>query len=313
MANRRTYDFGGVSPGTDPQWYRRRPSEVAAMRALDIRGEDDARHKVFLTMLPYRIVTGILTIISICGLSVMLAYFVKTSSEEAAQSALADRYVSIEQDAHGTPKEQPEPGDGKEMPSDGASASPNVDFSGLMEKNPETAGWLYIPGTTVNYPVMFSPERNKYLRLDFDGQTWSLNGCLFFDWECDPDIDSNRHMIIYGHHMDVPVMFHDVSLYESEPGFLDRHRTMWLMTPKRAYKLLVVGVQVTAPDNVEARRTKFADGADFQGYLDRQLSSCDKERRDDFDRKSVDRLVTLVTCARSGTARSLVQCVVIGS
>ena len=39
----------------------------------------------------------------------------------------------------------------------------------LYEKNPDLAGWLTIPGTRIDYPVMYSPdEPERYLHANFE-------------------------------------------------------------------------------------------------------------------------------------------------
>jgi len=45
----------------------------------------------------------------------------------------------------------------------------------LFEANRDCIGWIYIPNTAVNYPVMFTPkEPQKYLRKNFEGEWTGL-------------------------------------------------------------------------------------------------------------------------------------------
>ena len=48
-----------------------------------------------------------------------------------------------------------------------------VDWDALLAINPDTVGWIFIPGTNVNYPIVRAPESNpdKYLTIDFQGNS----------------------------------------------------------------------------------------------------------------------------------------------
>lgn len=49
----------------------------------------------------------------------------------------------------------------------------------LKEQNPDIIGWITIPGTKIDYPVMWSPDNpEKYLRADFNGN-YALSGLPF--------------------------------------------------------------------------------------------------------------------------------------
>ncbi len=83
----------------------------------------------------------------------------------------------------------------------------------LYEQNEDLAGWLTIPGMTIDYPVMYTPFYiEKYLRMAFDGE-WALSGSLFIGEGWDED---NNIAIIYGHHMQDGSMFCNLVDYESE-------------------------------------------------------------------------------------------------
>ncbi len=73
----------------------------------------------------------------------------------------------------------------------------DVDFSGLKAKNPHTAGWINVPGTSINYPYVQTDNNDFYLTHTFDGH-WSDAGWVFLDYRNDKQlIDKNQ--IIYAH------------------------------------------------------------------------------------------------------------------
>lgn len=192
--------------------------------------------------------------------------------------------------------------------SDDSNLPPAVDFASLQQINPEVSGWIYIPGTNVDYPVMTSSVQEKYLRKNIYGET-TIPGSIFTDWRDSSDY-SNRHMVLYGHHLPSDTMFTQVSRYiEEDSDFFDTHRTVYVETPQTTYVLSVIGAYKIHPDESESVDVEFNADNDFQSYLDGRLERCDVERRDDADRRIMDKLFTLVTCADSGKARAVVECV----
>ena len=83
----------------------------------------------------------------------------------------------------------------------------------LFEQNRDCIGWLSIPGTTLDYPVMHTPEVPlKYLRRDFFGNR-SQSGVPFLDWRCNLTDDN---LIIYGHNMKAGTMFAGITAYTDD-------------------------------------------------------------------------------------------------
>ena len=100
--------------------------------------------------------------------------------------------------------------------------TPQVDFDSLRSVNPEIVAWLTIDGTNIDYPVAQHSDNNYYLHHLFTGE-WNSSGCLFMDCNNQTDI-SDRHTIIYGHHMDNGTMFQNLMGYKDQ-SFYDGHLT----------------------------------------------------------------------------------------
>ena len=100
-------------------------------------------------------------------------------------------------------------------------------FAQLYEENPDFAGWLRIPGTKIDYPVMSrAGDNNYYLDKNFE-QQHDKNGSLILDYR--NDISTNgtavgQNLIIYGHNMRTGVMFGTLKDFK-EKSFCDEHRT----------------------------------------------------------------------------------------
>lgn len=111
----------------------------------------------------------------------------------------------------------------------GNSNKDEIDTTGILPrykelylKNTDMAGWITIPHTNVNYPVMYVKEDNTtYLHTDFYGNAGSRPGCIFIDGRSHFLEDTpSANLILYGHNMRVGTMFHDIMNYQEESYYL---------------------------------------------------------------------------------------------
>lgn len=111
----------------------------------------------------------------------------------------------------------------------------------LIAENGDCIGWLSIDGTSISYPVMYTPsEPQKYLRRSFYGQ-YSQSGVPFLDGRCST---VGGNLIIYGHNMKNGTMFSDLKKYLNT-NFLNSHRTVRLETADGVFLFAVTEVRIT--------------------------------------------------------------------
>ena len=112
-----------------------------------------------------------------------------------------------------------------------------VDWDRLLAINPDTVGWVYIPGTAVNYPIVHTTDDEKYLATDFNGQqTWGATyGSIFLSAANAADF-SDANNIVYGHHLNNGSMFAAIADFEN-PDQFNAHRTAYILTPQGNFKL----------------------------------------------------------------------------
>ncbi len=112
-----------------------------------------------------------------------------------------------------------------------------MDWDALKAINPDTVGWIYIPGTVVNYPIVQAADDEKYLTHDFKGsEGWIATfGAIFLAAENSSDF-SDPNNIIYGHHLNDGSMFACVADFSDAAQFND-HRTVYILTPEGNYEL----------------------------------------------------------------------------
>ena len=116
---------------------------------------------------------------------------------------------------------------------DQAEAVPlqTADMTQMMEEvhgiNPDTAGWLSIDGTVIDYPVMQTPsDEQYYLNRDFDGK-YSAYGCIIADTDSvigtgtkannyDDGSIPSTNIILHGHNMKNGTMFGGLDKYRDQ-------------------------------------------------------------------------------------------------
>lgn len=126
----------------------------------------------------------------------------------------------------------------------------------LISENADCIGWLSIDGTSISYPVMYTPsETQKYLRRSFYGQ-YSQSGVPFLDGRCSMN---GGNFIIYGHNMKNGTMFSDLKKYLNT-DFLNAHRTVRLETAGGVFLFTVTEVRKTNTADPWYNRITSEDG-----------------------------------------------------
>ena len=168
---------------------------------------------------------------------------------------------------------------------------PVVDFVSLQEANPDIVGWIYIEGTDINYPVVQGEDNQYYLKHLFNGE-WNSSGCIFLDSRNSADF-SDRHSIIYGHHMKNGTMFSGLDHYKKQE-FYEAHPTALLMTPDTNFGVEFFAGYV-ASVREEAWKLSFLSDSEFEDWLAevRERSCFDS----DIEPAVTDRILTLSTCS----------------
>ena len=126
----------------------------------------------------------------------------------------------------------------------------------LIAVNGDCIGWLSIDGTSISYPVMYTPsEPQKYLRRSFYGQ-YSQSGVPFLDGRCST---VGGNLIIYGHNMKNGTMFSDLKRYVDR-DFLNAHRTVKFETADGVQTFIVTEVLKTNTSDAWYDRIAAEDG-----------------------------------------------------
>lgn len=203
--------------------------------------------------------------------------------------------------------EEPDTAPEKEVPPEETASGEYGEYEGnkrdlslLFEENADCIGWLSIPGTAVDYPVMYTPkEPERYLRKNFYG-TYSISGVPFLDGRCSPD---GANLIIYGHNMSNGSMFGSLRGY-LEKDYFTEHPAIELETASGRAVYQIFSVMRTDKDDTWYRFLSAYTEEDFlhQSRYARQSSLYDTGVIPKYGQQ----ILTLSTCyGRSGTDERL--------
>ncbi len=87
------------------------------------------------------------------------------------------------------------------------------DVRSAASENRDIVGWIYVPDTQINYPVMQTNDNLYYVEHDQFGRP-SHAGAIFADYWC--DLERSDKPLLYGHNMGNGSMFHCVKNYKEQ-------------------------------------------------------------------------------------------------
>ena len=172
-------------------------------------------------------------------------------------------------------------------------------FKQLKEGNPDTIGWIQIPNTVVDYPVMQSAKDNPelHLRHGYD-KKYTQYGCIFLDANCSPAQDM-KNLTLYGHNMDDGQMFAailqytDLDFYKSAPVIdfdLEGVEGKW-----KVFSVFKINTLPEQGEIFDYAQPDFPDDAAFAAFIEEMKSR--SILNIPVDVTTDDQLLTLSTCS----------------
>ena len=149
-----------------------------------------------------------------------------------------------------------------------------IHFEELMEENPDTVGWIKVPDTNIDYPIVQGTDNDFYLNHDFYGKE-SVGGSIYLDFESQGDF-VGRNNILYGHNMKNGSMFKDVIYYKD-----------------REIKLKAVACYYGEAEPI-VRKTRFKSQESFDAFVHEMVKPCSFAEDVTYPART---LYTLVTCS----------------
>lgn len=166
-----------------------------------------------------------------------------------------------------------------------------IDFQKLKRMNPDVIGWIYIPGTRIDYPIVKGKDNEKYLHITFNG-TSNSSGSIFMDKDGKRDF-SAEHNILYGHHMRNGAMFADLLKFRKQ-AFVKKYHQIILYTPKKTIYLRVMAAYARKADTKIP--ISFGDDNQKALYLE-EIKKRSEIPVGVIKNKKVLKIYTFVTCS----------------
>lgn len=169
------------------------------------------------------------------------------------------------------------------------------DFDKLLKINKDCIGWIEIPGTKVNYPVVFSYDSQKYLTVGFDGKQ-NKYGTIYATGETGLDV---QNLTLYGHASSYGnAMFGTLKEYRNK-NFYNKHKEIYFtMANGTTYKYTIFAViEVSvAGKTFNYRQANFLNDTDLKEFA----AKAQKMNLIEINEKvpSGAHLLTLSTCVK---------------
>ena len=192
---------------------------------------------------------------------------------------------------------------------DSEKAEEDSKFSELSKINSEICGWITVPGTRIDYPVLQGNKNETHFYLDHNyKREKSKYGSIFLDPICQLS-ENPKNCVIYGHHMNDGSMFAGLMKFKDK-SFWEKHKTISFdtLTDRQTYEVIAVFKTVVYTDSPESfKYYQFVNAEtaeDFTAYVEKckELSLYDTGVTAEYG----DKLLTLSTCEYSRTNGRLV-------
>lgn len=234
-------------------------------------------------------------ILTVAGCGFWLThYFIDAKEQRTAFETLSQEYVLETTPTLSVPQESSSSADSTTDETESSpDAPPRHDLAALAAENPDCVGWITIPDTGIDYPVMYTPDDSEhYLRRDFSGASAS-HGTPFLDGRNLAQA-GGQNLILYGHNMMDGSMFKPLISY-LEPSFRETHQKIYLELSEKQYQYDVLAVVETSTNSPFYTFTSLADPAaasDFRATLLRETNLDVVHQADGY--------LTLSTCNNGG-------------
>lgn len=175
----------------------------------------------------------------------------------------------------------------------------SIDWDELHQTNPDIYAWIYVPGTSVDYPVLQHPSNNEYyLNHNLDG-SYGFPGVIYTENYNSKDF-TDPNTVIYGHNMDNTTMFSTLHNFRN-PDMVSEPHYIYIYTEDGRTLVYEIYAAYIYPSIHLLLNFDVKNDYIFEQYL-RNISNMDLTSSDlanirhDIDVTVDDRIITLSTC-----------------
>lgn len=183
----------------------------------------------------------------------------------------------------------------------------------LLAQNPDTIGYIRVPGTDVDNPIVQTTDNDYYLHIGFDGQDYRA-GTVFMDfrnvfsWK---EEEHSENIVLYGHNMADNTMFGSLRRYRQDLEFYKESPFVKFSSNYEEYTYVIFGLVITAGAATPPNDDIYADPMTWDGFPYWNMEELNDEKHFNYyvdtieamnmidnqvDVKFGDELLTLSTC-----------------
>ena len=251
-------------------------------------------------------------IISLSLLAFSFVFYNNKKSEENATSIKNDITEYLDDKISNIPEEEPTPeikdNNQNENTTPEEPSIPNNDATpkdnrnpiivALKELNDETVGWLNVPGTNIDYPVVKAKDNAYYLRHNFKKEK-DYNGWVFMNYLNSAEM-LDKNTIIFAHNRYYSnIMFGTLNKVGKKTWYQNIKNNLITYSDINKEMKWEVFAAYTVPVTDDYLETNFSTDEDFNNFI--KMIRSRSVISSDLEIKSTDKILTLSTCADINT------------
>ena len=177
----------------------------------------------------------------------------------------------------------------------------DINLDALREVNPDVVGWIYLPNTLINYPIVQGEDNQHYLEFTWDNQK-HFAGSIFLESTNAPDFSDFRS-IVYGHNMANSTMFGSLHRYIYKQNW-EKYPYVYLVTDEG-----VLRYEIYSCYKAEVESATYVLDLEDDGMKAAfiKLTKDESELETDITPAVTDRILTLSTCVGNHSYRRVVH------
>lgn len=183
-----------------------------------------------------------------------------------------------------------------------------VDFESLQEKNSDIYGWITIPGTEIDYPIVQNEEDNSFYLNRSAEKTESRSGAIFSENYNSKKFD-DYITVLYGHNMRDGSMFAGLHKYQDRE-YMKEHEDITIYLPDAILKYKIFAAYLSDDKHVLLYYNQGKTEDNRKSYIDEIMDqrTMDASLDTSVELDENTKILTLSTCHKAGkNYRYLVQ------
>ena len=251
-------------------------------------------------------------IISLSLLAFSFVFYNNKKSEENATSIKNDITEYLDDKISNIPEEEPTPEikdnnqnenktpEEPSIPNDDTTPKDNRNpiIVALKELNDETVGWLNVPGTNIDYPVVKAKDNAYYLRHNFKKEK-DYNGWVFMNYLNSAEM-LDKNTIIFAHNRYYSnIMFGTLNKVGKKTWYQNIKDNLITYSDINKEMKWEVFAAYTVPVTDDYLETNVSTDEDFNKFI--KMIRSRSVISSDLEIKSTDKILTLSTCADINT------------